>query len=94
MNSCRDRNGAGIEAADLALMGQLRIGLRSQLDSGREHPPRDMSRSETGYCCAGIDEDKTNEIDSLNPSPLPRLYYGKVGERIMLMMTQPPIPRS
>eukprot|EP00757_Euglenozoa_sp_SAG-D1_P025111 gene25112-biopygen10414 len=44
MNSCheegvRDRNRAGIEAADPA----------------REHPPRDMSSSETEHCYGGID---------------------------------------
>eukprot|EP00757_Euglenozoa_sp_SAG-D1_P026214 gene26214-biopygen14943 len=49
MNSCheegvRDRNRAGIEAASGA-GSQLRF----QLDSCREHPPRDMSSSETGH---------------------------------------------
>ena len=30
--------------------------LRFQLDSGREHPPRDMSSSQTGHCYGEIDE--------------------------------------
>eukprot|EP00757_Euglenozoa_sp_SAG-D1_P012353 gene12353-biopygen288 len=56
MNSCheegvRDRNRAGIEAADPALQFLI-----FQLDSGREHPPRDMSSSETGYCYGRIDD--------------------------------------
>eukprot|EP00757_Euglenozoa_sp_SAG-D1_P026612 gene26612-biopygen16996 len=57
MNSCheegvRDQNRAGIEAADPARDRQLRF----QLDSGREHPPRDMSSSQTGHCYGEIDE--------------------------------------
>eukprot|EP00757_Euglenozoa_sp_SAG-D1_P002543 gene2543-biopygen11528 len=56
MNSCHeegvhDRNRAGIEAADPARSRQLRF----QLHSGREHPLRGMSSSETGHCYGGID---------------------------------------
>eukprot|EP00757_Euglenozoa_sp_SAG-D1_P026728 gene26728-biopygen17237 len=29
--------------------------LRFQLDSGREHPRRDIRSSETGHCYVGID---------------------------------------
>eukprot|EP00757_Euglenozoa_sp_SAG-D1_P001833 gene1833-biopygen11131 len=50
----RDRNRAGIEAADPAKQ------LRFQLDSGRKHPPRDMSSSENGHCYGGIDDNPSN----------------------------------
>eukprot|EP00757_Euglenozoa_sp_SAG-D1_P014888 gene14888-biopygen413 len=32
--------------------------LRFKLDSGREHPPRDMSSSQTEHCYSGIDDMK------------------------------------
>eukprot|EP00757_Euglenozoa_sp_SAG-D1_P008090 gene8090-biopygen167 len=45
----RERNRAGIEAADPTRDRQLRF----QLDSARKHRPRDMS-SETGPCYAPL----------------------------------------
>eukprot|EP00757_Euglenozoa_sp_SAG-D1_P019646 gene19647-biopygen797 len=56
MNSCheedvRDRNRAGIEATFMLTFFYFFPNTDpSSLDSGREHPPREMSSSQTGYC--------------------------------------------
>eukprot|EP00757_Euglenozoa_sp_SAG-D1_P026407 gene26407-biopygen3393 len=39
--------------------------LRFQLDSGREHPPCDMSSSETGHCYSEIDVQNLCFVDVL-----------------------------
>eukprot|EP00757_Euglenozoa_sp_SAG-D1_P026461 gene26461-biopygen16548 len=66
---CRDRNRAGIEAADTPFFFLLFNNAdpardrhvrktngkeHLKLDCGREQAPRDMSPSETGHCYSGI----------------------------------------
>eukprot|EP00757_Euglenozoa_sp_SAG-D1_P015703 gene15703-biopygen4369 len=50
MNSCHEVFATGIE------LESRRFALRFQLDSGREHSPRDMCSSGTGHCYGGIDD--------------------------------------
>eukprot|EP00757_Euglenozoa_sp_SAG-D1_P014027 gene14027-biopygen3816 len=51
MNSCQEEGVRNRNRADPA-----RSAGAGQVDSGREHPPRAMTSSETGHCYSAIDD--------------------------------------